>query len=63
MSNAQTIEAVIQNLKALFKEKDHLKGVDDWDTFIGCLVALEKVGAAIQIEEQAAQPAEENAEE
>ena len=60
MTHAQTIEAVIQNLKALFKEKDHLNGVDDWDTFIGCLVALEKVGAALQISEQ---PAEENAEE
>lgn len=44
MEHAKTIEAVIENLKALFKEKDNLHGVDDWDCFIGCLCALEKVG-------------------
>lgn len=58
MTHAQTIEAVIQNLKALFKEKDHLNGVDDWDTFIGCLCALEKIG----VELQQAEKTEENTE-
>lgn len=44
MNTVQTIAAVIENLRALFKDKDRLVGVDDWDNFIGCLAALEEVG-------------------
>lgn len=51
MEHAKTIEAVIQNLKALFKEKDNLHGVDDWDCFIGCLCALESIVAGLTKEE------------
>ena len=51
MEHAKTIEAVIQNLKALFKEKDNLHGVDDWDCFIGCLCALERIVADLTKEE------------
>lgn len=38
-----TILLVIQQLKDLFKDKAELKGFDDWDTFIGCIIALEKI--------------------
>lgn len=54
--HAQTIQAVIQNLKSLFSEKASLNGFDDWDNFIGCVVALENVANALQ------QPDEETAE-
>lgn len=40
----QTIAAIITSLRGLFKDKDRLIGVDDWDTFIGCLMLLEEVG-------------------
>jgi len=52
MTHEQTIEAVIENLKGLFRDKDRLVGVDDWDTFIGCICALEKVKQALTIVEQ-----------
>lgn len=42
--NAQKIANVILALRGLFKEKDRLTGVDDWDVFIGCLMLLEEVG-------------------
>lgn len=44
----QTIAAVNINLRNLFKDKDRLSGVDDWDNFIGCLMALEDVVNALQ---------------
>lgn len=44
----QTIATVNVNLRNLFKDKDHLVGVDDWDNFIGCLMALEDVVNALQ---------------
>lgn len=48
----QTIFAVIQNLRELFKDKDRLVGVDDWDSFIGCLIALQGVAEALPQEEE-----------
>lgn len=44
----QTIAAVIQNLRELFKDKDRLVGVDDWDTFIGILLALQGLANDLQ---------------
>lgn len=47
----QTIQmlcVVIQNLRNLFSNKDRLVGVDDWDSFIGCLIALENIGVTLQ---------------
>lgn len=46
--NVQTVVSVIQNLKNLFKDKDRLVGFEDWDNFLGCLVALEGVVNALQ---------------
>ena len=44
----QTLAAVIQNLRNLFKDKDRLVGIDDWDNFIGCICALEDIGIWLQ---------------
>ena len=54
-----SIMQVIQNLKAIFKTKDRLVGFDDWDCLIGCIIALERLAADIQM---AAQAVEENSE-
>ena len=58
-NNAQTITQVMQNLRALFQKKDRLVGIDDWDNFLGCLIALEGIAADLQT---AAQAVEENPE-
>ena len=39
----ETLLAVITQLKDLFKDKAELKGFDDWDAFIGCIIALEQI--------------------
>ena len=49
MDTKETLLAVIKQLKDLFKDKAELKGFDDWDTFIGCIIALEQI--AVQPEE------------
>lgn len=56
-NHAQTITQVIQNLRALFQKKDRLVGIDDWDNFLGCIIALEGLAADLQM---AAQAVEEN---
>ena len=53
----QTLRQVVQNLRALFKSKDRLVGIDDWDNFLGCIIALEGIVADLQT---AAQAVEEN---
>ena len=55
----QTLRQVVQNLRALFKSKDRLVGIDDWDNFLGCIIALEGIVADLQT---AAQAVEENPE-
>lgn len=49
----QTIKQVVQNLRALFQRKDRLVGIDDWDNFLGCIIALEGIVADLQMAEQA----------
>lgn len=57
MNNIETISAVIENLKALFATKDRLVGIEDWDNFLGCIIALERLVADLNA---AAQAVEEN---
>lgn len=45
MGNQETILAVISTLKSLFADKHELRGFDDWDAFLGCVMALEGVSA------------------
>ena len=50
MTNSKKISQIIMALRELFKNKDRLVGVDDWDTFIGILVLLEEVRGSLQEE-------------
>lgn len=58
----QTITQVIQNLRALFKDKDRLVGIDDWDNFLGCIIALEGLKADLQNAKATEKTVEENPE-
>lgn len=57
IEHANAVKQVIQNLRDLFKTKDRLVGIDDWDNFLGCIIALEGLAADLQM---AAQAVEEN---
>ena len=59
MTNSQKISQSILALRALFKSKDRLVGVDDWDTFIGILMLLEEVGNSVAEMENQESTAEE----
>lgn len=48
MEQANIIAQVIQNLKTLFKDKDRLVGIEDWDNFLGCIIALEGLKTDLQ---------------
>ena len=50
MNYIETITAVIRTLKTLFQDKGELRGFDDWDSLIGCVVALENISQALQSE-------------
>lgn len=43
MGNAETLIAVIQQLREIFLNKSELKGYDDWDRFFGCINAIQQV--------------------
>lgn len=51
----KTVLAVIQTLKNLFSEKASLNGFDDWDSLIGCVVALDNVANALRQPEEKAE--------
>lgn len=50
----ETLIAVIQTLCGLFEDKAELRGFNDWDKFVGCIMALEQIANSIpdQIHEQ-----------
>lgn len=52
MNNSETISKIIVALRGLFKNKDRLVGVDDWDTFIGILMLLEQIGESLREQEE-----------
>lgn len=52
MSNSETIAKIILALRGLFKDKDRLVGVGDWDTFIGILMLLEELGENLRLQEE-----------
>lgn len=53
IEHANTVKQVVQNLRDLFKTKDRLVGIDDWDNFLGCIIALEGIAADLQMAAQA----------
>lgn len=52
MDYTETISKTILALRGLFKDKDRLVGVDDWDTFIGILMLLEQLGESLREQEE-----------
>lgn len=54
----EQIIAVISTLKNLFDDKHELRGFNDWDAFIGCIITLEGIAS-----ELSNLPSEETAEE
>ena len=56
MNNVETISKIIVALRGLFKEKDRLVGVDDWDTFIGILMLLEQLVKAYGSKKKTTKP-------
>ena len=51
MNNAETLVAVVNQLRELFLDKGELKGYDDWDKFLGCMSAIAQVAEALAEEE------------
>lgn len=47
MGNADTLMAVIQQLREIFLNKSELKGYDDWDRFFGCINAIQQVAQSL----------------
>ena len=37
------LQSVTETLKGLFSDKSELKGFEDWDAFIGCIMVLEQI--------------------
>ena len=60
MENAQTLKAVIQQLRNIFLDKHELKGYDDWDSFFGCINAIESVAQDLESAEEQVESTEEN---
>ena len=50
MTNSQKISQIIMALRELFKSKDRLVGIDDWDAMIGILLLLEEIKSSLQEE-------------
>ena len=53
MENAETLIAVIQQLREIFLNKSELKGYDDWDRFFGCINAIQQVANSLAEEPEA----------
>ena len=48
----ETLNAVANQLKSLFAEKNELKGFDDWDALIGCVVGINQVIQELQTQQE-----------
>lgn len=56
----EKIEAVIQTLCGLFENKSELRGFDDWNKFVGCIMVLEQVAESIQEPEMKSEEVNDN---
>lgn len=43
----EALKAVIQTLQNLFANKGELKGLNDWDRLIECIIILERIAESI----------------
>lgn len=55
MEKLEKINAVIETLTYLFADSGELKGFNDWDRFIGCVMTLQSVANMLEAEEHVAQ--------
>ena len=47
----ETLTAVIQTLCGLFEDKAELRGINDWDKFIECIIALQQLANSLPDQE------------
>ena len=47
MNASETLTLIANELRDLFKEGGELKGLNDWDRLLGCIVALEQTAQAL----------------
>lgn len=48
----ETLTAVIQTLCGLFEDKAELRGINDWDKFIECIIALQQLANSLPDQKQ-----------
>lgn len=61
MTQSETLALIYDALRELFQNKAELRGVDDWDVFIGILIKLKDVEASVRsMEEKTNNSVEEN---
>lgn len=48
----ETLIAVIQTLCGLFEDKAELRGINDWDKFIECIIALQQLANSLPDKKQ-----------
>lgn len=54
MNASETLALIANELRDLFKDGGELKGLNDWDRLLGCIIAIENTAQSL------AEPAEEN---
>lgn len=52
MDKATTLMSVVSTIRSLFKDKDRLVGVDDWDKLIGCIIEIERIALELHQESE-----------
>lgn len=52
MDAVQILTTVAEQLKSLFADKSELKGFDDWDVLIGCIVGINQVIQELQSQQE-----------
>ncbi len=48
----ETLTAVIQTLCGLFEDKAELRGINDWDKFIECIITLQQLANSLPDQKQ-----------
>lgn len=48
----ETLTAIIQTLCGLFEDKAELRGINDWDKFIECIIALQQMANGLPDKKQ-----------
>ena len=59
MNAVETLTLIASELRDLFKDSGELKGINDWDRLLGCIIAIENTAQVLAEPAQA----EENTEE